>query len=339
MPHTHRSPAGEEWLDGIRYVKGQRAGHYESYYQRGNHPDRPLAFWIRYTIFSPEGRPEAAIGELWAVLFDGETGWHAVAKTEFPIDRCSFAGDRLDARIGDSTLTATGLKGSADGPAAHISWDLTLCSTQDPILLLRRASYDRGFPAAKSLVPRPLATYDGTITVGDRQVRIDGWVGSQNHNWGRRHTDHYAFGQVAGFDDSPDTFLEVVSARVKVGPLRLPMVTCLSLRHRGRNHELVSPLQGMRADAVFGYFFWRFETANDAIRITGEFTAESEDFVALNYYNPPGGIKQCLNTKIAGCVLTVTDLSTGEVQQLHSSRRALFEILTDHRRHGVPIRA
>ena len=327
------------WLDGTRYVIGQRAGHYESYYQRANHPDRPLAFWIRYTIFSPEGRPEAAIGELWAVLFDGETGNHTVAKSEFPIDRCSFAADRLDATIAGSTLDAQGLKGRADGPAAQISWDLTYSSTEDPLLLLQRASYDRSFPVAKSLVARPLAVYDGTVVVGDRVVEVDGWVGSQNHNWGRRHTDYYAFGQVAGFDDAPDTFLEVVSAKVKVGPVRLPMVTCLSLRHRGRTHELVSPLKGMRADAVFGYFFWRFETSNDDVIVHGEITAESSDFVGLNYYNPPGGIKQCLNTKIGSCVLTVTDRRTGEVDQLHTTRRALFEILTDHRRHGVPIRA
>src|SRR6478672_12075662 len=125
----------QAWLDGARYVTGQQAGHYESYYQRANHPDRPLAFWIRYTIFSPEGRPAAAIGELWAVLFDGETGQHAVAKSEFPINRCSFAGDRLDATIAESTLTETGLKGEADGPAAHISWDLAFASTSDPLLL------------------------------------------------------------------------------------------------------------------------------------------------------------------------------------------------------------
>lgn len=51
-----------------RYQPGQRAGHYESFFQRANHPTRPLAFWIRYTIFSPAGQPEAALGELWAIL-------------------------------------------------------------------------------------------------------------------------------------------------------------------------------------------------------------------------------------------------------------------------------
>jgi hypothetical protein len=37
-----------------RYQPGQSAGHYESFFQRANHPIRPMAFWIRYTIFSPQ---------------------------------------------------------------------------------------------------------------------------------------------------------------------------------------------------------------------------------------------------------------------------------------------
>ena len=56
--------------------RGQPQGHYESFFQRANHPTRPLAFWIRYTLFSPQAHPEQARGELWAVFFNGETGQH-----------------------------------------------------------------------------------------------------------------------------------------------------------------------------------------------------------------------------------------------------------------------
>ena len=49
---------------------GQNDGHYESYFLRANHPARPLAFWIRYTLFSPKDHPEQALGELWAVFFN-----------------------------------------------------------------------------------------------------------------------------------------------------------------------------------------------------------------------------------------------------------------------------
>src|SRR5690349_20568832 len=75
------------------YQPGQRQGHYESFYLRANHPGRPLAFWLRYTIFSPDGRPDAAVGELWAIAFDGERHRHAVGRAELPIASCDFARD------------------------------------------------------------------------------------------------------------------------------------------------------------------------------------------------------------------------------------------------------
>lgn len=55
-----------------RFEPGSRCGFYESYFQRANHPSRPLAFWIRYTLFAPRDRPHDAIGELRAIWFDGE---------------------------------------------------------------------------------------------------------------------------------------------------------------------------------------------------------------------------------------------------------------------------
>jgi hypothetical protein len=329
----------EPWMLTSKYRPGQREGHYESFYQRGNHPERPLAFWIRYTIFSPKGRPEQAIGELWAIYFDGETGEHVVAKEEHPIAAADFARDHFRARVADSVLEPGRLAGRAHGPAQTIAWDLRYDGGAEPMLLLKRAAYDSSFPPAKSLVAVPLAVYRGTLEVQGRTVDVDGWVGSQNHNWGSRHTDAYAFGQVAGFDNAPESFLEVVTARMRVGPVRMPQVTGLALRHQGRTHEVVGPVRGARVAAEYGYFYWRFSASTDEIRIDGEFEAAPEDFVALNYYNPPGGTKQCLNTKIARCRVTLTDLRTGNVEELGTAHRGLFEILTDHRGHGIGVRA
>jgi hypothetical protein len=329
----------EPWMLNTRYVPGQQKGHYESFYQRANHPTRPLAFWIRYTIFSPKGRPQDAIGELWAVFFDGESGRHIVAKEEHPIERAEFARDHFSARVADSTLGPGRLRGHAAGPVDTIGWDLNYDGAGEPMFLLNRKAFDRPFPSAKSLVALPHARYRGSLEVAGRHVEVEDWVGSQNHNWGSRHTDHYAFGQVAGFDDAPDSFLEVVTAQVRLGPVRTPKITALSLRHRGETHELLNPLRGARAEAEFGYFYWRFATGNDRLRVEGRIEAEPKDFVALNYYNPPGGIKHCLNTKIGRCTLWVHDQKHDTHDVLTTDHRALFEILTDHRGHGIGIRA
>jgi hypothetical protein len=53
-----------------------------------------------------------------------------------------------------------------------------------------------------------MAVYNGSLTVAGEEIEVVDWVGSQNHNWGSQHTDHYAWGQVAGFDTHPDSFDE-----------------------------------------------------------------------------------------------------------------------------------
>ena len=74
-------------------------------------------------------------------------------------------------------------------------------------------------------------------------------------------------------------------------------------------------------------------------KIEGEIHAPREAFVGLRYYNPPGGVKYCLNSKIASCALRVTDLSTDRTETLQTADRAAFEILTDGTDHGIAISA
>lgn len=328
--------AGDRWvLDRAVFAPGQRAGHYESFYQRANHPSRPLAFWLRYTVFAPRGRPGDAVGELWAVFFDGETGEHVVARTELPMARCTFARDRFEVRVGGATLGP----GRLDGTAGDLSWALAYEGAAPPLLLLEPGSYDRGFPKAKSLVPLPLARFDGRLAVAGRAVDVGGWVGSQNHNWGSEHTHRYAFGQVAGFDDDPEAFLEVATVKARViGPVTTPWLTTLVLRHEGHEHSLVAPLVAVRARASYDYAHWDFSSSAGDVTVSGRLRAPREAFVGLRYRNPPGGSKYCLNTKIATAEVTVRERGRAP-RTLHAEHRALFEILTDDDTHDVPIRA
>src|SRR5207245_2631463 len=142
----------------------------------------------------------------------------------------------------------------------------------------------------------------------------------------------------AGVDDARDRCLNVRSARRKVGPVWTPILTPMVLRHRGQEHACVRLPQTLRARGRFRYFPWEFGAENHAVKIAGEISAPREAFVGLTYYNPPGGIKHCLNSKLASCRLTVTDKSTGGQETLKAQHRTAFEILTDDRTHGVPIR-
>jgi hypothetical protein len=323
-----------EQVNWARYRPGTRSGHYESYYLRANHPTRPLACWLRYTIFAPKGSGEA-VGELWAVLFDGETGEHVVGKTQVPMADCAFARDAFEVRVGEAALGPHLARGSA-GP---IRWDLRYEGGQVPLLLLPPRLYDGGFPKAKSLVSAPLVRFEGELTAGDRRVDVDGWLGSQNHNWGSRHTDRYAFGQVAGFDGAPDSFLEVATAGNRVGPFRTPLLTLLVLRHGGREYAFTGLRQARRrASGQFGAFWWDFRTWSEEAEVTGHIEAPAAAFVGLAYADPPGGTKYCLNTKIASCELSIVDKAAGRAT-LVSQHGALFELLSDRPDPDVPVRA
>ncbi len=332
----------EELRGGVnfaRYAPGQKTGHYESFFLRANHPSRPLAFWIRYTLFSPHKHPEKAIGELWSVWFDGEGGRNHAAKSEIPLAECSFARDRFAVRIGEARLDPSVAQGRAGSGESHIAWDLQLSGEEPPLFLLPAAYYETALPKAKSIVGLPMARFQGTLTVGGQVEAIDNWIGSQNHNWGSRHTDLYAWGQVAGFDTHPESFLEVATARVKLGPIWSPTMTPMVLRHRGIEHALTSLSQTRKARGKFSYFDWTFATENDDIRVQGHINAPARDFVGLRYYNPPGGIKSCLNSKLAACELELLDKKTGQTESLRTAHRAAFEILTDDTKHGIELKA
>jgi len=321
-------------INRTRY-SGQSGGHYESFFQRANHPTRPLAFWIRYTIFSPKDHPEEAVGELWAIYFNGETGDHIAVKKVVPLQQCIFRSSEFFVEIDEAYLKPGQLGGMIHDQHHKVAWNLSSHSDAQPLLLLPLSLYTTKLPAAKSLVASPLALYNGYLAVNDERIDVTDWPGSQNHNWGTKHTDLYAWGQVAGFEGHPASFLEVATARLKIGPVWTPALTLLVLRHREREFALNSLSQSLRAKGSFEYFHWKFKSATPEITIEGTITAPGKAFVGLSYANPPGGIKYCLNTKIASCTLRIIQRGLQTEEVLTSPNRAAFEILTDDRRHGI----
>lgn len=316
-------------------------GHYESYFLRANHPDRALAFWIRYTIFAPQENPQNNLGELWVIAFDGETGQIRAAKAEYPLVQCQFDNSRLNVRIGDATLEPGLLQGQIkqdDGKQGgnHIQWQLSYRHGIEPVLLLPQNLYDKSLPKAKALVANPNAVFNGHLIVNGETLHVEEWTGSENHNWGSKHTDEYAWGQVAGFDNAPDAFLEVASARLKLGPVWSPRMTTLVLRLDGKTYSLNRLWKAAFAKAHYGYFHWHFDTTDQGVRIVGDFQAPHAHFVGLNYYNPPGGSHTCLNCKIASARIQVHEKGK-PVRELVTRNRAAFEILTDDTEHHVPI--
>jgi hypothetical protein len=204
------------------------------------------------------------------------------------------------------------------------------------LLLFERRAYERRFPRAKALCATPLARFSGTLTVNDQHVSVDNWLGTENHNWGTRHTDRYAWSQVAGFDNDAAAVLECSTARLKLGPIWTPWLTLLVLRTADRDLASNGYRQALRAYGKYGYFSWVIDAVSANTRIRVSIDAAGESFVGLSYENPPGGVKTCLNTKLAACTVAVESAGSGPIR-LSTDSRAAFEIVTDDRHHGIAI--
>ncbi|HMB43860.1 MAG TPA: hypothetical protein VKM00_08305, partial [Luteimonas sp.] len=217
-----------------------------------------------------------------------------------------------------------------------LGWSLSYAGPEPTLLLLPERYYVGDLPRAKALVGTPNANYTGMLTVDGERIVVDGWRGSQNHNWGRQHTDRYAWTQVTGFDNAPDAFLECCTAQIKLGPAWSPRMTLLVLRDQGREIAINGLWSSIRATGSVDFFDWRIDTRNAQARVRGRIHAPASAFVGLTYDNPPGGSKTCLNSKLASAEIII-ERPGQPTRSLLTQHRAAFEILTDRSDHGVPI--
>jgi len=313
------------------------APYYESRYIRANHPDQARALWLRETLLLPTaGEP---VADVWVMVFDPDGAGNRALKQPYPIGAATYEYDNWTAQIGATSIDDRSAQGVVTGGNRSARWDLRITpGSEDMVKLLTDRAYKARIPTAKTTVRHPLARFDGQVELDDTRLVLDGWTGSVNHNWGTRHTPAYAFGQVCGFDDAPDSSLEIVTARAAIGPVLTPAATLCVFRHGGQEFAVRSILGSMQTHGRYRPFSWTFGARVGDRMIEGEIVAEPADFIGLTYADTDGGSKFCYNSAIATCRIQVAGKAF-ERRELMATRRAMFEILTDKRHDQVPLLA
>lgn len=328
-----------------RLVRGSDRGLYESFYVKANDREGRRAIWIRFTFFSPRGKPSEALAEKWIIVFDRATGRHRAAKESLPIAASHASGDPFRVEIGDSFLEAGHTAGSMVSPHGPIRWDLTFTTRS---FLHRpypfRAMYAAALPKHKTITPYPDETFDGWVSIGDERIEVAGWAGFQSHNWGTEHTHLYAWVHCNVFG-SAGTWFEAAAGRVKLGPAVLPWLGVATLCLEGRRLHFDAPatLTRMRStlerkarNAHGGGapgWGWRFAFRQSAATLDGEVSGDRDDFVGLTYAGPGGTPTCCLNSKVAHLALTLRE---GSAPPVHlESDAAAFEVGTHRTDHGI----
>jgi hypothetical protein len=287
-------PKLAEWF-APRYP-ADGGGFYESFYLKANHPSRKLALWLKFNLF--EARGGAAVGEVRAAWFDGESGEHVVGEGEGEIE---LEAGRV--RIGAGELRLSGGRLEERAAAGALAWEVGLLPEADPIVHLPWPRlYTGGFPKKKIVTPVPLGRLEGWIGVEGRREPVDGWRGLFGHNWGREHARAYAYGNAAFTDGA---LFDGFSARVALGPVSSPPVSIAVLRlPSGEELRFDAARRWLSGSPRWGAHHWRLSlpgARGTLLKLSME--APERDFVELVYCQPGGGTGLCLNTKFARCAV------------------------------------
>src|SRR4051812_1849481 len=174
-------------------------GHYESFYLRASHPTEPLGIWIRHTIHKRPGAPPT--GSVWFTLF--EPGGPMASKVTVGEEELSAPADGY-LRIADSDISPGRVAGSVLTDQLSASWQLAFSEGAPAFRHLPREwMYRARVPRTKTLSPHPRTTFDGRVTVGDRQIEVAGWPGMVGHNWGAEHAERWIWTNGTGFESDP----------------------------------------------------------------------------------------------------------------------------------------
>jgi hypothetical protein len=278
------------------------AGHYESFYLKACHPEGGLGVWIRYTVHKrPDGEPK---GFVWFTLFDRAGGIRA--------SKAQFAHPRGDGRhyiaMQDDSVFSPGLvTGRAPSDQLDAAWALSFEGEEPAVWHLpSRWMYRAPLPRTKVLSPHPQVVFEGWIDAGGRRIDVAGWPGTIGHNWGSEHAKRAIWLHGANFAGAPDAWLDLVLARVAIGPLTTPWVANGELCLDGRRHRLggLGRLRSTRIEESVERCDFRL--AGEDVSVDGTAGARREDFVGWIYAQPSGAERQTINCSIADLRLEVT---------------------------------
>ena len=324
-----------DW-NAVRHDPSAPRDHVESYFLKANSPDGDRAIWLKATILSRASDPGGTVAEGWAVAFDRRGGdrRHVAVKSTIPVSRATFGRQGLHVAWDEPgersrfALTEGSTRGEIGRGKARIAWDLRYPAEGPPLVLLPYTwMYTAPFPKSKLVTPVPSAPFSGEIQVNDEVWSLDGWPGMQGHNWGRGHADLYAWVHASGWDDDGEPLvLEAVSARVRTGPVLLPLLTTVAVRSRGVDYRFHRPLDLVRAEARIDGLSYRFKCVSDLGSVEAEVVADPADVAGLYYANPTGPLTHCLNSKLATARLTFE--LAGRARVTRTSRIAALEIGT-----------
>jgi hypothetical protein len=262
---------------------------YESWFVSARDPVSPRALWIRHTRHRPRQGPESAA--LWCTVIDRDLG-----KPPAVIKQV-FSAFPAEASVGLGQF-----RGQAEMGEHSARWDLSITGAQPPLRPLRPpVLYRAPLPRTKLEAVVPDGQVTGMLQVDDRAVSVSGWRGTAGHNWGSEHADSWVWLHAAGFGAAPEAWLELVLARIKVGPARSPWTAMGALSLSGERIPLGGLGRRSRVDARPDRLAADVYAPGTRLRLS--VTLAEDDGAAVTYADPRGETRTVTHAALASVEL------------------------------------
>jgi hypothetical protein len=236
--------------------------------------------------------------------------------------------------IGGDSRLGPGLAEGSCGPAR---WSLRFASKEPELRHLKQGwLYKTPLPRTKLTSPAPAASFEGTVELPDRTLRLDGWKGMVGHNWGSEHAERWIWLHGIGFEEDPLAWVDVALGRVLLAGRMTPWVASGAISLDGRMLRLGG--LGARGLKVVE------SAARCSLAIPGEDGLSVEAHVdtpegssaGWRYADPDGGEHDVVNCSVAALALNVRP-SGQAASTLHTAHGGVYELGMRERDHGVPL--
>jgi hypothetical protein len=323
---------------------GPGQGFYEVWFATLNDPVTGCGFWFRYTLDQPLGAPRPVPG-LWACFFDPGAGsrpfglrrelpaesWRPPTNARAPpfaVDAAVFDGERL--------------RGSVQDGGRAIDWDLRLEPAPEAFQHVDQRARKLFKPRTLICAPNLAVPFSGVVHVNGRELVLDRAPGCQQHIWGSKHAERWAWAHCNAFDGEPGTTFEGLAASPRKGPFTLPLLTLALLHHRGQEFRFNQIARLVSAHNDLGDYAWRMQTGDGRHRVVIEARSVPERMLQVEYPDPDGNRSFCINTEIASMSVFLEGrrgrLGLWETMaSLTSSGTTHFELGAREQRPGIPL--
>lgn len=213
-------------------------------------------------------------------------------------------------------------RGQAAMAGRSARWDLAISGGQPPLRPLRPpVLYRAPLPRTKLEAIVPDGQFTGTLQVDGRAVSVSGWRGTAGHNWGSEHADSWVWLHAADFGGAPEAWLELVLARIRVGPARSPWTAMGALSLDGERIALGGLGRRSRVGAGPGHLAADVYAPGTRVRLS--VTLAEDDRVAVAYADPRGGTRTVTHAALAAVELIMN--RPGNRELTLSSSHAAYE--------------